>query len=356
MMTQTKAPRFIFRFDVSPDLGTGHLRRCLALMAELRRRGAEVSVLSRVANFNLAAELAPVTREVHELPWDINPADDVQALLTDCRDWHADAVVLDHYRADADYQQALYDRDVRWLQFHGYAASVPTLADWIVNPHPLAPQMDYATLRQKPGAEALLGPAYAILRAEFAEAHPDAAFRDQANRILLTFGGGNDYGATLFSLEATQRVEPSIERLVLTTSANPGLTALRRWIQAHPEVCVKLLLDAPDIAGRMLGSDIAISAGGMTTFEIAAVGLAGLVIPITDNQSSIVSSWHQIGSVVDLGKFTLLRPEKLAESLAALLHDTPRRLAMAHAGHALVDGQGAVRVAQRLLAGVAGAD
>ena len=93
-----------------------------------------------------------------------------------------------------------------------------------------------------------------------------------------------------------------------------------------------------------------------TTFEIAAVGLAGLVIPIADNQSSIVDSWHHIGSVINLGKLTLLRPEQLAESLETLIRDTPRRLAMAHAGHALVDGQGAVRVAQRLLAGVAWTD
>ena len=352
-MTRTKVPRFIFRFDVSPDLGTGHLRRCLALMAELRRRGAEVSVLSRVANFPLAAELAAVTREVRVLPWDTTPADDVQALLADWCDRRADAVVLDHYRADADYQRPLFEQDVRWLQFHGYAAELPALADWVVNPHPLAAQIDYTALR-KPNVELLLGPAYAILRAEFAEAHPAAAFRQRAKRILLSFGGGNDYGATLFALEATRRIEPAIERLVLTTTNNPSLSAVRRWIQASPEVSVKLVLDAPDIARQMLDSDIAITAGGMTVFEIAAVGLAGLVIPIAENQSAIVDSWHRIGSVTNLGKLTRLKPEKLAESLETLIRDATRRLAMAHAGHAMVDGQGAVRVAQRMLAGVAG--
>ena len=99
MMTQTKAPRFIFRFDVSPDLGTGHLRRCLALMAELRRQGAEISVLGRVADYPLALELSPVTREVRELTWDTTPADDAQALLAACHDWRADAVVLPYRSA-----------------------------------------------------------------------------------------------------------------------------------------------------------------------------------------------------------------------------------------------------------------
>ena len=108
-------------------------------------------------------------------------------------------------------------------------------------------------------------------------------------------------------------------------------------------------MDAEETVPYMASADLAITAGGMTTFEMAALGIPVMILQIADNQVPITRAWQKCGYGVDMGYLDRLRPDYLQREMMSLMQNTTRRKAMAAAGLSLVDGQGTGRVARVLL-------
>lgn len=341
------APRFLFRIDASPAAGMGHLRRCLTLALELRAQGAEVFFACRVESFDLKEILLPVASEWEAYDWSLTPDEDARKVIQSAGRWHADAVIIDHYRADEDYQKALYESGVKWLQFDG-AGRCRFWANWVLNVSPAASERHYELLKQREETRLLMGPCYAPLRAEFQKYRDLPARQGPVRTILLTFGGGDDRGATTFCLEALRGLDGEIERVVLLSSANPNRDDILKWVQGNG-TRVRIVSDAENMAYVMASADLAVTAGGMTVFELAALGVPVLMLQIADNQVAVARAWQQCGYGVDLGPLERLDPGELQREIMSLMQDTARRESMSARGKALVDGWGAKRVAQALL-------
>lgn len=341
-------PRFLFRLDVSPFTGTGHLRRCLTLAEELKEQGADVFFACRLKSFNIEKYMAHIAAEWEEYDWSLTPEDDARKVVQSCMKYQVDSVIVDHYRADENYQRNLYESGIRWLQFDG-AARFPFWADWVLNISPAASLNLYEGLRKRKETRFLLGPTYAPLRREFREFR-DRQPRNRAVRtILLTFGGGDDRGATIFCLEAIRAVEDdSIEKIILLSSANPNMDVILKWNQAVNNN-VRVIINAEKTANYMASADLAITAGGMTVFELASLGVPAIILQIADNQIPITRAWRQRGYGFDMGRLDRLHPEDLQLAIISLTQDAAHREAMSVAGQQMVDGLGAMRLAQVLL-------
>ncbi|MBW1793736.1 MAG: UDP-2,4-diacetamido-2,4,6-trideoxy-beta-L-altropyranose hydrolase [Deltaproteobacteria bacterium] len=340
--------RVLFRCDVSPRVGTGHLRRCLTLAEELKDLGAFVFFACRVADFDVAKELNGAADDWALLSWSLTPESDVDEVVQLYRRYQIDIAVIDHYRVDVQYQKRLYESGVRWLQFDGYAEQ-PFWADWVMNASPAAKESSYLPLRQRDETRFLLGPAYAFLRREFHQWRSKVKFRKQVQKILLTFGGADDKGATVLCLEAIKSLEPNIERVVLVTTANPRMAEIVNWSEKNENLNVTLHIDKEKVGRCTAEVDIAITAGGMTTFETAAMGLPSLIVQIADNQRLNAGAWQNKGAAIDIGPIEKLDPTFLEHQVSKLINDSQLRISMSHAGKALVDCLGAQRVARILL-------
>jgi len=343
--------RFLFRCDVSPALGTGHLRRCMTLAQELKHLGAFVFFLCRAEGFDLGDMLRDISDEWEALDWGCTPESDAQEVIDASNRLDSDIVIIDHYRADEKYQQQLYSASIRWLQFDGFVQQ-PLWADWVINTNPIAKESDYLVRKQRDDTRLLLGPAYALLRREFLDARPQVRVNDKVRQILLTFGGGDDRGATRFCLDALSSLDPAIERVVLIGSASPQLPVVKDWTERNKKISVRLSVDAPDVAKHMIMADLAIIAGGTTTFEVAAMGLPALIVQIADNQVAHAAAWENTGALRNAGPLDSLMPEDMEHQVIELINDKDGRRSMAIAGMALVDCLGAQRVAQVLMSEV----
>jgi UDP-2,4-diacetamido-2,4,6-trideoxy-beta-L-altropyranose hydrolase len=341
--------RFLFRCDISPQIGAGHLRRCMALADELKMRGSSVFFVLRTRRINEGKELEDVGDEVIRLDWSLIPEEDAQEVVRLWRQYKIDAAIVDHYHASAEYQQHLYYSGVRWLQFDG-CVQKQLWADWVINPNLASRECDYSAARQRKETCFLLGPKYAFLRGEFAQWQSKANFRKEVKKILLTFGGGDDKNATVFSLDAIKSLDPSIERVILASSANASIPDIQNWMEKNPTIYTTLLIDDTEIARNMAEADLAITAGGMTTFETAAMGLPTLIIQIAENQRPNARGWHKEGIAVNLGPIKALDPVFLHHQVKEMMRDVKRRENVSYSAKALVDCLGARRVAQRLLA------
>lgn len=301
----------LVRADASPAIGLGHAMRCLALAQAHRDAGGEAVFAMEDPPEPFAARLA---REGCEL----RDAAETAALAREAA-W----VVLDGYHFDAAYERTLRA-----------AARLLVLDD-----HDADHDADLI-LRQGLGARAgdgvLAGSRYALLRREFrAWETPPRPIACDVSRVLVTLGGGDPGPLIETVLAAVAR--PDHEVQWITGALNP-----RR--DAPPGV--EVVVDATDMPERMHWADLAVTAAGSTSWELARVGTPQVAIELADNQRPVARALEQHGIAVRAGWHADLDGAALAAAIDGLT--AGRRAEMSRRGRATVDGQGAVRVLEAM--------
>ena len=337
----------LFRCNASPTIGYGHLTRCRALAQALRRQGETCVMIGPVA-----ADARPEDQDIFSdwvpVPDWPSAAEDATRLVDLARRFDAGWAVLDDYRVDETYQLTLRAAGLGWLQFDGTARK-PLWADLIVNANLAAHPDEYANVLHNPETRLLLGPRCAVLRQEFANVEPRDSKRP-VKRILVTFGGGNDRGAIKFVLSTLLPRTPStVDFLVISGPRNPYNSSLVQWVETYGQGRVRLHIDPPQSSTLFASCDIAIMAGGTSTFEAACCGLPMILISIADNQTRNSETWQQFGAAIYLGVFPGIATNLLTNNVLDLLRDADRRRSMADAGKTKIDGRGTQRIVEALL-------
>lgn len=341
--------------------------RCAALAEELRRRGATTSFICRrmpgdhiewLTARGIPVEALPQGSAAGEDPTPVGSHPDCLGVPLELEieqvraclaigagtDWLA----VDHYALDARWEKAM----------RGQVGNILCIDDLANRSHDCDLLLDqnyfgepgrrYAGLLPA-GATSLLGPRYALLRPEFALGRSKQPARDgSVKRILLFMGGGDSTNVTAVVLQALVqlRTRHSWQVDVVLGAGNPHIVEIQSvcadldWVRLH--------LQASDMAALMADADLAIGAGGSTTWERACLGLPSLIFAVADNQKEPLRQLVEDGFVV--GEEQMPRVERLMHWLDLLpanpawLHGLGKRSA------ALVDGEGARRVANRMLA------
>ncbi|WP_158272104.1 UDP-2,4-diacetamido-2,4,6-trideoxy-beta-L-altropyranose hydrolase [Marinicauda salina] len=340
MTARGRAPRVLFRCDARPDLGGGHVMRCLALADALERKGARIGFsvnegATRVApalrRAGHAIAVAPETR-LAPAPWD-GPSD---LIVVDCYD--IDAGIEQDFRRMTrriavidDLADRAHDCDLLLDQNYGkdaarYAGLVP----------------DHAAL--------LLGPDYALLRPEFAARRDESLARRRRpslERVLVSLGLTDVGGVTARIVDALLGADPEIAVDAVIAAGAASRETLEERSRAEPRL--SLHLDAADMAELMTRADLAVGAGGGTALERCALGLPSLVTVLADNQADLAASLDAAGAAIGVGRDDGDLGERIAKCLVDL-RETPTMLrVMSDAAARICDGRGAERVAGRML-------
>lgn len=338
----------LFRCNAGPEIGFGHLTRCRALAHALSEQG-EQCVMAGPDKAYANAEDEPLFSAWEPLEWK-GSATDARSLIELAAHHSATGLVLDDYRVNEAYQLVLRSHGLKWLQFEA-RTDQPIWADIVLNANPVAKAEDYAPILRNPATRLLLGPRYAILRPEFAQVNPRNPSRP-LRKVLVTFGGGDDRGAILFVLSTLSPVTPKdLHFLVISGSHNPRNGELKDWIRTNAQDRVHLVINPQPIAPLFAECDLAIMAGGTTTYEAACCGLPMLLITIAENQLRQAQGWAEFNVAVFAGSIIQTSCEKLLNAFSKVTE--PYRLQeQSRAGRALVDGLGAQTTASIFVCGV----
>jgi UDP-2,4-diacetamido-2,4,6-trideoxy-beta-L-altropyranose hydrolase len=356
----------IFRTDASSLIGTGHVMRCLTLAGELRDAGARVAFISR----ELPGHLCDlVEREQGIAVHRLGPAPEAagQGLAGERMDrlgmdWEQDAAesgeVLRGREAAPDWLVAdHYGLDRRWEQrMRGHVRNILAIDDVADRPHACevlldqnlhsAPERRYAGLVPA-SCRLLLGPDYALLRREFREARGRGRTRTGAvKRILVDFGGSDHANATGRALEAIASLRrPEVAVDVVIGPSNPHRESLQARAASLPRVRTHHRVIR--MAALMEHADLALGAGGATTWERCCVGLPALTLSIAPNQEALSRAAAEAGATVYLGRAGEVSGADLAGALARWIDDPGGLQRLSAHAMALVDGLGAERVMRR---------
>jgi spore coat polysaccharide biosynthesis predicted glycosyltransferase SpsG len=341
-------PSVIFRCDVSPKIGIGHLMRSRTFAAELRRAGQRCVMVGPSVDYRSDVDAALFDAWIPVPEWESGESD-AETFVSLARAHGARRAVIDDYRADETFQEVLRDAGLVWMQHFDSSKPYRFWADMIVHGSPSETAERWRPCLLNPETEMLFGPAYAVLRSEFPPPHLRPNGR-AVDRVLVSFGGGNDQGAVLLTLEALLgRTADTVRLAVMSGSRNPNNQAIQAWIDRNAGNRVTLHVEPKDIAGLFASCDLAVLGGGISIYEAASCGLPMLVMALADNQLRQCDAWEKLGAAVFLGPRAEVTTGLLADRALELIADRERRASMSAAGRDAVDGRGASRLAEHLL-------
>ena len=359
--------RCIFRADASNVIGTGHVMRCATLAKQLKDKGANVEFITRTHEGNINKYLSDMGFIVHGLKSKMNTSIKVQSVEeVDYLDWlgetqendakstidiigstKADLLIVDHYSLDRVWEGRLRPHVKKILAIDDLANrhhDCDILLDHNYN--------DYCRYNHlvSPSTTKLIGPAYALLRKEFASKIRQNKEIENVRRILIFFGGADPLNLTGKTLKVIMKSDLRHVFLdVVVGQSNPH----REQIS---ELCKKLTnatfhFQVDNIGELMFRADLAIGAGGVTALERIATSLPSIVITIADNQVPSTEKLHTNGYVHWLGTSKEVVDNDIHDALGDFARNPAKLNAIVRKGKQLISPNGAKTVANFLLEG-----
>lgn len=343
--------------------------RCLTLAERLREDGAEVTFICRELPGNLCDYVSGQGFAVHRLPAltlqdcgkvnGMHPAERAQyaAWLGATQDVDASQtieyltqsgirpvwLVVDHYGIDS-----VWERQLR--PYVGHSMVIDDLADRehdceVLLDQNLHQNMDSRYDGLTPAScKVLLGPKFALLRDEFRVFREKGHFRNgKVRRILISFGGADPSNMTSVALDAITKLNWSdISVDVVVGASSIHREEISRKCAQLPNVA--LHVQARNIAELMSAADLAIGAGGTTTWERCAVGLPAIMVSLADNQISICERVAAHHAAIYMGESGSVGEEHFLKILSQLLNSPESLVHLGKMAAMLVDARGSERV------------
>lgn len=331
--------RIVFRADAGRLIGSGHVMRSLALASVFSAGGWKVGFAASAETYESVSALNSAISDTLVLNSIV--ADEPGMLA---RRWSdgADILVVDHYARDAIFERACRPWAKRIVVIDDLADRSHD-AEVLVDAGASSPD-PYREL-VPPSAQVLAGPAYAIIHPDFVLAR-EAALRRRdgraVERILVSFGQVDPDNATGLALDALEAANFPGEVDVALGQAAPHLAAIRRRAKAR----TTLHVNASNMPSLMTAADLAVGAGGVTSWERCCVGLPTALVTVADNQREVAKLQIEAGAAQDARCVGDITSNELSIILRRLMNDSSKRREISRAASLLVDGTGPERIVQ----------
>lgn len=336
----------LIRADASVAIGTGHVMRCLALAQAWQDVGGKVTFAMAESTPAIEVRLAAESCELFPIRSEPGSTEDAGEMVAFARERRAHWVVVDGYCFTAKYQEALRDAGFKILFLDDYGHAEHYYADVVLNQNVHANETLYKSREHY--TRLLLGPAYCLLRREFAVWRSwERKIAPEVHKVLVTMGGSDAANLSARVIEAIERVRlESLTATLVVGGSSPHFESLQKAAaKANGEI--RVLRDVSNLAELMSQSDVAISAAGSTCWELCLLGLPSLLIDVAPNQTAVAREMHAKGCAIHVGNSDV-SAQQIAEQLGRLLDSQALRESLSQHARGLVDGKGAERVASAL--------
>jgi len=327
-----------FRVDASSDIGIGHLIRCLALSEELTKRGYDCNIFSKIENEELISRIFKNKINFQKIKPKATLEEDKNTVIKFSNENDIDWIITDHYGLSSEYIKELKKNNFKVLSIDD-TAQIHYYSDIILNQNIGSEKLKFSTEKY---TKFLLGPKYVMIRNQLLR-RDEKIEKNTVEKILITLGGTDEDNLTLEIIKMLEDINDKIEFLVLIGPLNPYENNIREYIN-DKGLKIKLIKSPKDISNLYLESDIAISAGGSSCYELAYFGIPNIIITIADNQLNIAKELDREKISIYLGLKNEIKKEKLQNKVKELINNHLLRKTISKNGKKLVDGKGKERI------------
>ncbi len=322
------------------SIGYGHITRCLAFYHAFEEKGIKPDIIV-CGDDSVKGMLRSKRYKI--LNW-LKARTEV---LKTAREM--DIILVDSYLADLNFYKKI-----------SIIAKLPVYIDdnmrinyppgVVINSAAYAEKIEYP---ERDGVFYLLGSRYAPLRKEFLDA-PRKRIRKHVKTVLVTFGGCDPMNVTPKVLKLLAHKYPGLNKDVVISRGFKYANKLKNCGDEN----TRFIYDpnADTMKELMIKSDITISAGGQTLYELARMGVPSIVITVAENQMRHSRALSRAGVIEHVGCYKGDRGsndkimKKLKAKLDLVIFDKKLRSERCRRGKKIVDGRGVHRAVKKILA------
>ena len=313
--------RILFRCDGGdiPEIGMGHVARCLVLADDLKKR-KDTEVLFLMKDYKKG--IKKVEASGYRVAVIKKSEDEALRTVKTIFDFMADIVVVDRLSTSAKYTGLIKKSGVILIAVDDIGEG-RAFADITINPilatgEGLYEGFDYMVL---PGRK-----------------RKDKAYKKECRDIFVSFGGFD-------CNNITEKVLPALKELDIDSNFHivaSNIDTLKKI--AADKKNIHLYSEPEDFSGILNKSGLAVVSGGLTLLQAVASGVPTLVISQYEHQLGTAKRLDALGTAVNLGMHKKLNTSLLTSKLNELAGDHKLRSKMGLRGRDLMDGLGNTRV------------
>ncbi len=336
----TNAPKILFLADAGPVVGGGHVMRCLTL-------GKALSDLSAECRFMAPPPVAQILQRFGGDKMGQIKCEPDRLVTLACKQ-SSDIIVVDHYGL-GEKEEAALGLGRRLVVLDDLPGRVHS-CDLLLDPSLGRTAQDYSG-KVPEAAKVLAGPQYALVRPEFAQLRAETLERRHSGvgngPILVALGLTDLFGLTAKVVEVLLDLNLPNPIWAVVGAEAQSLPHLKAHASQHVQLSV--YVETLDMAGLMSRADLAIGAGGSSTWERACLGLPSLTVILADNQAELARRLEREGASVALDARSPGFGSALAVAVRGLAGHDQALKALSSKASALCDGLGSGRVAAAVL-------
>ena len=300
--------RVLFRVDATTEIGSGHFMRCLNLADSMKPFSAKICFICYNLPNYLRALLAekcydflPLNRLVNLALLDdlthshwLGTSQDLDALDTiQLAGGGWDWLVVDHYGIDSRWEIKLRQSTKKILV-------VDDLADRQHDCDLLLDQNLFIDLDTRYNNKVpthcvlLLGPRFVLLRDEFVRLRKQCKERNGSiKRVLVFFGSVDLDNHTASAIQALVNINNlNLQVDVVIGIQHPDLQQIQSLCKDNNFICH---IQTQHMAELILAADLAIGAGGISTYERIFLRLPAILKPVSFNQIEALKYMSNMG-------------------------------------------------------------
>ena len=337
----------IFRPDFGRGIGSGHVMRCLAFAQNWMAGGWPVSFVMSGQVAPLIERLVKEGIQLIEVETAAGTSEDAERMVEIATQQGARRVVLDGYSFNSAYQHRLKSAGLKVMLIDDCGYNDHCCADIIVNQNPHADSRLYSS--REPDTRLLLGTEFVLLRNEFIDwENRRQKIRHRTNRVLVTFGGTDPQNLSAKALKSLRHLK--VEGLsVILVGGRPENVGRLQDFKTTMVADIEFIPRTDNMCRLMAWADVALSAAGSTTWELAYMGLPSVIIAAAENQRPIASVLGDREMMLNLGWHESVTPRAIAGALDDLLQSVQLQRKFSNRAMGLVDGKGAQRLKNEIL-------
>lgn len=263
----------------SAEVGLGHISRCTSLYQAFEEKKIYPCF---IINGNKLISQYLKKKNYILLDWIKNESHLIQKING------SDIAIVDSYIADISVCDKIAN-NVKIVGFIDDDMRLNYPSGVVINGSIHAKNLKYP---KNQNIDYLLGPQYIMLKKEFWDI-PKKEINKRLKKILITLGGSDNRNLTPKILRMLNSKFPELIKKIIIGKGFKNISEIKKTCNEYSE-----LIYSPSskrMKKEILNSDIAITAGGQTVYELACVGIPAISIAVAENQINSVKNCDELG-------------------------------------------------------------
>jgi UDP-2,4-diacetamido-2,4,6-trideoxy-beta-L-altropyranose hydrolase len=319
--------------------GMGHISRCLAIANELKKENnLNIFFITQTKTEGLK-RIQDANYKVKKIPSNLKTKYEQNFVIDFLKKLSPDALIVDMLNTDTSFMSRIKEMGV-----------------FLVSIDDLGPGKKYSDLlvynlikqaKCKPEQKCYSGPSYIPINKFFSNLK-NKKIKKNCKSILVSFGSSDPGGFTIKTVRALEEMPENYDVTILVGPSFSKNYELKKILKkGKKRYKLKYNVNSKEFAKLIQKSDITITSGGLSVYEIAAIGTPGIVLCQNEHENSNI--FNKYGTAIKLGLGESLSTDNIRLAIKNLANNKKMRHDRSKRGRKLIDGKGAERIANMVL-------